>query len=464
MADNANADKFLGISQALHNLIQFHLMQVHKTQLTPTTVKLDIAADQELLEEVRTATLRRLARSVKLQGFRPGKAPLNLVEKNLDQAAYQQEFLDTALNRMYGEALTSQNIRPVAQPTVNLKKFVPFTTLEFEAEVEAIGEVKLPDYTKIKLEKKPVSVTAKDVDAVIDNLQVRLAEKKEVKRAAKDGDEVVIDFAGRDAKTDEPINGGDGKDYPLILGSNTFIPGFETNLIGMKPGEEKEFTITFPKDYGVSALQNKKVTFKVTVKKISEVVKPKVDDEFAAQAGPFKTADELKADIKKQITFEREQQNDRDYESDLLSKITEKAEVAVPKALIDEEVVRLEREERQNVAYRGQTWQEHLDDEGVNEEEHREKNRPGAEMRVKAGLVLAEIAEKENIQVTPEELQIRIQLLKGQYQDPTMQAELDKPENQRDIASRIMSEKTIEKLVGYAETKPAKKPASKKEK
>lgn len=439
-------------------------MQVQKSQVTPTTVKLTIEADQPLLEEVRSEVLRRLSRNVRLPGFRQGKAPLNLVEKHIDQTTYQQEFLDAALNRMYGEALMQQNIRPVAQPQINLKKFVPFNTLEFEAEVEAIGEVKLPDYTKIKLEKKPVSVTAKDVDAVVDNLQTRLAEKKEVDRAAKDGDEVTIDFAGRDAKTSDPINGADGKDYPLVLGSDTFIPGFEDNLLGMKAGEEKEFDITFPKDYGVSALQNKKVTFKVTVKKVSEVVKPAVDDDFASKAGPFKTVAELKDDVKKQITFEREQQNDRDYESDLLSKITEKAEVAVPASLVDEEITRLEREERQNVAYRGQTWQEHLDEEGVTEDEHRERNRPGAEMRVKAGLVLAEIANEEKVEVTPEELQMRIQLLKGQYQDPTMQAELDKPENQRDIASRMMSEKTIEKLVGYANTKPAAKSSAKKEK
>lgn len=436
-------------------------MQVHKTQLTPTTVKLKIEADQLLLEEVRSQVLSRLAKNVKLQGFRAGKAPMQLVEKSLDQSTYQSEFIDTALNRMYSEALADQKIRPVAQPTVNITKFVPFTTLEFEAEVESIGAVKLPDYSKIRLAKKPVKVENKDVEAVIENLRTRMAEKKETDRASKDGDEVWIDFEGRDAKSKEPIQGADGKDYPLLLGSNTFIPGFEPNLVGLKVGEEKEFTLTFPEDYGVKALQGRKVTFKATVTKVKEVVKPKVDDDFAAKVGPFKSADELKADVKKQVTLEREQQNDRDYESELLGKITEQADVAVPKALVDEEISRLEREERQNVAYRGQTWQEHLAEEGVTEEEHGEKNRPGAEMRVKAGLVLAEIAEKEQIDVSREELQSRIAQLKQQYTDAAMQSELDKPENQREIASRIMSEKTIEKLVGFASTKTAVKKSDK---
>lgn len=441
-------------------------MQITKSQTSPTTTKLAIVADQELLEQVRTQVLQRLARSVRLQGFRQGKAPLGLVEKSVDQNQYQQEFLDSALNRMYGDALAQENIRPVAQPKVEIKKFVPFTTLEFEAEVESIGKVTLPDYKKIKLARKPVVVTEKDVDAVLDNLRIRMAERNDVDRASKDGDEVWIDFEGRDAKTDEPIKGGDGKDYPLVLGSNTFIPGFEPNLVGMKAGEDKEFTLTFPKDYGVKALQGRKVTFMATVKKVQEVVEPKIDDDFAAKVGPFTSAKELKADIRKQVEAERQQQMDREYESDLLTKIAETSDVAVPKSLVDEELERLEREERQNVAYRGQTWQEHLDEEGVTEEDHREKNRPGAEMRVRAGLVLAEIAEREHIDVTRDELDMRLQLLMGQYQDPAMQAELDKPENRREIASRLMSEKTIEVLTNYAtggtqdntdDKKPAKK-------
>lgn len=447
-------------------------MQVHKTQLTDTSIRLTLEADQLLLEETRTAVLRRLARGVKIQGFRNGKAPLQLIEKNLDQSAYQSEFLDTVLNRMYSEALVAEKIRPVSQPKVEIKKFVPFTTLEFDAEVEVVGKVKLADYKKITLVKSAVALTEQDVDAVIENLRTRMAEKQEVDRAAKDGDEVWIDFEGRDAETDEPIKGGDGKNYPLVLGSNTFIPGFEENLGGVKAGDAKEFTLTFPEDYGVKTLQGRKVTFATTTQTVKEVVKPEVDDEFATKVGPFKTVAELKENIEQQITAERQQEIDREYESELLSKITEQSEVSVPDALVDEELNRLEQEERQNVLYRGQTWQEHLEAEGVTEDEHKENNRPGAEMRVKAGLVLAEIAEAENVQITPEEVSMRLQLLKGQYTDPAMQAELDKPENKRDIASRMLSEKTIALLVGYAgassapgagSAKPAAKSAAKKD-
>jgi trigger factor len=199
----------------------------------------------------------------------------------------------------------------------------------------------------------------------------------------------------------------------------------------------------------VAALQSKEVTFKVDVKKVAELAEPKVDDGFAAKTGPFKNLAELKTDIKKQLSLERQQQADREFENQLVQAITAKSTVEAPKSLVDEQILRAEEEEKRNLTYRGQTWQEHLKEEGVTEEQHRERNRAQTEERVKAGLVLNEIAELEKIEVTPEELEIRLQILKGQYQDGAMQAELDKPENRQEIASRIMTEKTLAKLVEY---------------
>jgi trigger factor len=429
-------------------------MQAKKSYSNPTTVKLVIVADQAELAVIKLSVLTRLSKSsVKLQGFRKGKAPLSLVEKQIDPSLLQSDFLETAINQLYGDALDSENVRPVAQPEVSVKKFVPFTTLEFEAEVEAIGDMKLPDYTKIKLAKKSVNVTVEEAQGVLDDLKIRAAEKEDVTRAAKDGDQVIIDFKGTDAKTKEAIAGADGEAYPLIIGSNTFIPGFEPHLIGMKADDAKSFDITFPKDYNVKTLQNRPVTFAVTVKKVQQVVEPKLDDAFAAKVGPFKTFTELKDDIKRQLIAEKEQQASADYQNELLQKIAEKAEVAVPKSLVDEEIERQEKQERQNLIFRGQTWEEHLKEEGNTDESHREKNRPAAELNVKAGLVLSEIATKEKISVTPEEFDLRIQLLKGQYTDVAMRAELDKPENRRDIMSRILTEKTIAKLTTYATAK-----------
>ena len=263
-------------------------MHISKVQKSPNLVELTITANEADLSPVKQNTLKKLAPQVKLSGFREGKVPLNLVEKNLDPSAFQSEFLDAAVNALYNEALNRENLRPVANPEMKMNKFVPFTTLEFTLTVPVIGEIKLGDYKKVKMAKTAATVDAKQVDEVVASLRTRMAERKAVVRAAKNGDEVTIDFKGTDSKG-EAVNGAEGKDYPLTLGSNAFIPGFEDNVVGLKPSEAKTFTITFPKDYSVKALQSKKVTFAITVNSVNELVEPKLDDDFAAKAGPFKT-------------------------------------------------------------------------------------------------------------------------------------------------------------------------------
>lgn len=426
-------------------------MQVKKTEESPTKVKITVVAEAKDLSPLKDHVLSHFQDRVKVPGFRAGKVPTAVLEKHVSPQALQAEFIEEAANQLYQSALNELKLRPVSQPEVSLKKFVPYTLLEFEATTEVVGEIKLPDYTKIKKTKTEEKVTDKDVQEVIKSLQTRLSDKKDVSRASKDGDQVWIDFAGVDAKTKKSIKGADGKDYPLVLGSNTFIPGFEPNLVGLKAGEEKTFTITFPKDYGVSALASKKVTFTVTVIKVQEVVEPKVDDAFAAKAGPFKTVADLKSDIKDQLGAEKQHKADRDFESDLIRTISSKSKVAIPDVLINDQVERLLHELRQNLTYRGQTMQEFLEAEGKTEEEYRkEVLKPQAEERVKASLILAEVAEKEKLSVTPEELEARLKSLKEQYSDPQMQAELQKPEGQRDIAARILTQKTVDKLVAYA--------------
>jgi trigger factor len=424
-------------------------MHVEKEQKTSTQSHLTITATAEDLEPIKRHVLTHFRKSVRVPGFRAGRAPLSLIEKNVDHRALSDEFLEHAVNDIYRKAVEQEKLRPIAAPRVELKKFVPYTNLEFQAEVETIGEIKLANYKTIKLPKKPVTVTTKEVNDILANLQKRMAERLEVNREAKLKDEVIIDFDGT-GEDGKPINGASVKDYPLVLGSKSFIPGFEEKIVGIKKDQEKEFDITFPEDYGVVALQGKKVNFKVSVKKIQELIEPKLDDEFAKSAGPFKTLAELKADIKTQLKAEKQKEADQKYENELIQKIVEKSSIDIPEVLVDEQVERLEEEEKRNIVYRGQTWQEHLDAEGVTEAEHKERQKPDAQLRVKAGLILSEIADKEQITVEPDELEIRIQMLKGQYNDPAMQAQLDNPENKQDIAARLLTEKTVLKLVEYA--------------
>jgi trigger factor len=425
-------------------------MQLNKTKLSDTQVQLVISADASDLKPFKEAALRKLSKNIKLAGFRQGKAPLSLVEKNVDQQALQAEFLDKAMTDLYAEAATKKKINPVTRPEVTVKKFVPFTTLEFEVKTHIIGNIKLANYKLIKLAKPEASVTAADVNEVIESLKTRIAEKKEVKRAAKQNDQTWIDFKGIDEKG-QPVNGADGKDYPLLLGSNTFIPGFEDNIVGMKQKDKKTFTLTFPKDYGVKALADKKVTFSVSLNKIEEVVKPKLDDDFAAKVGPFKSVKELKEDIEKQLMHERQHEVTRKYHDDLIKKIVDKSSVAIPEPLVRQQVTYLLDDLNKNLTYRGQSYEDYLKSENMSEDDHKNKVlSPQAELQVKTGLILNKIAEAESLEVSPEELEIRIQMLKGQYKDAAMQSELDKPENRQDIASRILTEKVLHKLEQYA--------------
>lgn len=425
-------------------------MQVKVTQPTDTEAVITIVADDKELLSLKEHVLGHFQDKVKLAGFRSGKAPLALVEKNVDPQTLQTEFLQDAVNQLYSQALSTQKLKVIAQPEISIKKFVPFTTLDFEAKVPVLSSIKLADYQKIKKTKPQVKLMAADVDDVIVSLQQRQADKKDVDRAATNGDEVWIDFKGTDTKG-QPIQGAEGENYPLQLGSNNFIPGFETNLIGLKPGTEKIFTLTFPKDYNPPALAGKKVTFKVTVTKVQEVALPSADDTFAAKAGPFQSLAELKADIKNQLQLEKQTQVDRQYESELIQEVSEKSTLTVPKMLVDDQVERTDRQVRRDLTSRGQTLSEYLTTEEQTEEQYKESLRPQAEQRVKASLVLAEIAEAEKIEVTNQEIQTQIQQLKSQYKDQAMQDELNKPENQREIANRILTEKTIHKLVGYAQ-------------
>lgn len=421
-------------------------MKLHTERKEDTKAVLEITAQAEELSKVKNKVLHALAPRVKVAGFREGKVPIEVVEKNLDDALLQSEFLNEAINTLYIAALKEERIRPVGQPEVSVKKFVPFTELEFSMEIPVVGAIKLPNYKKISVKKAEVKIGAKEVNEVLENLKIRAAEKTEVTRTAKLKDEAWIDFKGVD-KDGKPVAGADGTDYPLVLGSATFIPGFEDNVVGMNIGDEKSFDVTFPKDYGAKALQNAKVTFTVTLKKINEVSEPKLDDAFAGKIGPFETLQQLKDDIKKQLQAEADQRATRDWESALVNELADKTAVAIPDTLIEEQQEMVLQEVRQNVAQKGMTFEEFLANSGISEEDYRKKEvKPEALRRVKAGLMLSEIADVENIDVEPELLEARIQALKGQYRDAGMQAELDKPENRREINARLRTEKVIEFL------------------
>lgn len=423
-------------------------MKTDVKKLSPTRVKVTIKLGSEELEAAEQVALTKLAKDVKAPGFRKGKVPASVVKKNVSAELLAQQTLDDALSKAVADAFIAENLQVIQRPEVDVKKFVPGQELEFVAEAEILPEIKLGDYKKLTAKATPVKVTKEEIDNVISRIASGMSEKKEVKRAAKNGDEAVIDFVGK--KGDVPFDGGTGNDYPLTLGSNSFIPGFEEGIVGKKAGETFDLKLDFPKDYHVKDLAGEKVTFTTTLKTVNELIEPKLDAEFAAKAGPFKTMKELTDDIKRELTAQREKEAVEKQKDALVSELIEKSDVPVPEVLVDDQVRSIEQDMTQNLMYQGITMDQYIENQKFKDKDDwmKKEARPAAEKRVQAGLVLAELSKVEKIEASSEELAEHLNQYRSQYQNnPEMVKRFEEPEVQRDVANRLITEKTVDRLV-----------------
>ncbi|HEX4662155.1 MAG TPA: trigger factor [Candidatus Saccharimonadales bacterium] len=416
-------------------------------KLSPTKVKLSITLDDTDLADIRPVTLAKLAKTLKVSGFRPGKVPVNVAEKHVDPTALESQLVEDAINRHVINLLNNEHFQALDRPQVDVVTFEPKQKLEFTAEVEILPTITLGDYKKLKATKVKPTVVEKDITDVIDRMRAGFAEKEDVDRAAKKGDEVWIDFDGTD-EAGKAVPGASGKDYPLALGSDTFIPGFEAGLIGKKTDDEFDLPLTFPKDYHAKTLAGAKVNFKVKINHVKAVNLPKVDDDFAVKCGPFKTLVELKADIKRELMVQKESAELDKLKDSLIEQLVKISDVPAPESLIEDQMSHIERDTIQNLLYRGQTIEQYLDSQKMTRDEWRTQElRPAAERRVKVGLILAELSKAEKIDVTNQELETRQQATLEQYSDPNLRAQFDTADARRDLANRVMTEKTVDRLV-----------------
>lgn len=418
----------------------------HTIKRSNTTVTATIVVDETEFTAAKDAAVKQLAKSVKVQGFRKGKVPAKVAEKNIDPATLASEATEYAINRALNDVIALEDLRVLDQPKVDVKKLVPFTTLEFTAVIDVLPEIKLGNYKKLTAKKQPVKVEKSEIDEVIERMRGGFAEREAVEREAKDGDEVIMSFNGRDEQGAE-IEGAKGDDYPLTLGSNSFIPGFEEQIVGHKAGEMFDIDVTFPSDYHAEHLKGTKVRFAIDLKKVNEVKLPPVDDAFAKKSGPFNTAKELLDDIKRELTAQKDRQVMDQLKDDLLGELVEKSKVPAPELLVDDQVGAIERDLMQNLMYRGQSLDNYIESRGYKDRDEliAKDLRPMAERRVQSGLVLAELSKIEHIDISKEELEA--ELTKRKTEAPAMAEQLDSPEARRDLANRVITEKTIERLV-----------------
>lgn len=422
-------------------------MKITRKNLSDTKVKLTITLGKEELEPAREVALSKLAKDMKVEGFRKGKVPVSVAAKNVSPEALDQQTLDDALSKAVAEAFTEQDIRALERPQVDITKYVPGESAEFTAEAEMLPEVKLGDYKKLKLEKADVKIAASEVNEIIERMRANFAERKEVKRAAKNGDETVIDFIGK--KDGVAFDGGTAKGYSLELGSNSFIPGFEEAIVGKKPGEEFDVPLSFPDDYHVDTLKGAEVVFTVTLNTVKEIALPEVDDVFAAKCGPFTSVDDLKKDIKRELTDRKTRESEDKLRDNLVDQLIAVSTIPIPEVLIADQSRSIEQDFQQNLAGQGMTLDMYLESKGIDKDKWLETEvKDSAKKRVQAGLVLAELSKVEKIEANDKELAARIDEYRQQYASrPEIVKQLESPEAQREIANQMITEKTVDKLV-----------------
>lgn len=410
-------------------------------------VTLEIVVEKTQLEKITKMVAEELSKSIKTPGFRPGKAPLIVVEREVGKDQFWAEVVDKAIPEAYFEAIVAEGISVIAQPMVKLKEMIPSDHITFEATVATMPEIKDFKYEGFKIKAQQAKVTSNDIESALLDLANRMTEDKDVKRAAKSGDKVEIDFEG--TMKGIPFDGGKSQNHPLILGSGNMIPGFEEAIIGKQPGEEFDFDITFPADYHAKNLAGQKVNFKVKLNLVSERITPKIDDEAAKKFG-LESLEKLKEELKKQLLFEKELEAKRSTEEKVLEAIIEKNKIEAPSVLVAEEVHRMVHEAEHNLSHSGLTLDKFLEMSKKTLPELEEEMKPEAEKRIKIGVVLGEVSKLEKIDATEKEVEAEVERIIATSPEGTskddVRAAYKTAERERELKNSLVIRKTINVL------------------
>ena len=421
-------------------------MKTKLKKLSDSRVEITVMLDAKDLKDASEKALEKLAKEIRVEGFRKGKVPVEVARKFVPENDLNAETADIAVRNTIIKAFQDNEKSPLVLPNANITKYVPGDLLEYVATADIIPEVKLGDYKKLGVKMEVAKVTEKDIENVLNNIATSFAEKKAIKRAAKLEDEVVIDFTGK--KDGKAFDGGSAKDYKLTLGSGSFIPGFEDGIVGHEPGDKFELKLTFPKDYGVKDLAGAKTVFEVLLKQINEITKPKIDDELAKKCGPFKTVAELKADIKKNLASQTEHREEEKFKDDLIKALIEKSKVPAPEILVDDQMRIIRDDITRNATSQGLSLDDYLKRAGETKESWEKEARKIAEQRVKASLALQTLAVEQKITVSDDLVAAKIAELKDVYKkSPEALKSLKDPNVKMDIKNRMIIEATLDFLV-----------------
>ena len=416
-----------------------------ENQQVTLTIEVEAAEVSKAVERAA----KRLANRVNIPGFRKGKAPRKIVERHVGMDALMQEAFDLVAPKAFDEALTEQKIEPVTRPNIDIVTLEDGKDLVFKATVTPRPEVKLGEYKGLKVEKAAVEIKDEDVEKQLKNFQDRQGKMVDAPEGAAvaDGDFTTLDFEG--FVDGEAFEGGKGTDYPLQIGSGSFIPGFEEQLIGAKIGEEKEVNVKFPEEYHAKELAGKDATFKCTVRSIKQKELPAIDDELAKKVSTFETLDELKADIRKNLQENAERKAENDQKSAAIEQATNNTTVDIPAVMIDNRVTSMIQEMAMRLEQQGMKLEQYLQYAGTDIAKIREDYRETAEKNVKTDLMLEEVAKAEEIKVEAKDLDAEVAAMAAAYGATPQQVQKIIKEQGRigDLAASVLRKKTAQFII-----------------
>jgi trigger factor len=421
-------------------------MKTKLKKLDGSRVELTATLDADDLKKAGDLAVEELAKEIRVEGFRKGKVPMEVAKRFIPENDLDAKTMDLSVRMTVVSAFEQEKQMPLLRPEISITKFVPGEMLEYVATVEVVPEVTLGDWKNLGVKRETAKIEEKDIKGVLDNIAKSFSEKKAIKRAAKLGDEVIIDFVGK--KDGVAFPGGSADNYPLLLGSGNFIPGFEDGIVGHEPGDKFDLELTFPKDYGVEDLAGVKTVFSVLLKQVNEVTMPKIDDELAKKVGPFKDLKALKEDIKKNLALQTEERLDGKFKDDLIKALVKKSKIGVvPDILINDQMHGIRDNLERNAKTQGLSTEEYLKRGGETMESWEKQAKKVAEENVKASLCLQNLALAEKVTVDDKLVEAKIAELRDVYRkSPDALKNLKDPAVKQDIKNRLIIEATVEKL------------------
>ena len=424
-------------------------MSVKLKKLENSKVTMEFKVSKEDFNKALDEAFAKNAKHFKIPGFRNGKVPRNVIEKTYGEGVLYDEAFNIAAEKEYEKAIEENDLFVVSRPEVDIKEIGKDKDLEFTITVYVKPEIEVKDYKGIEIEKVSKEVTDEDLNKELEMIQDKNARIITVEDSeVQNKDIAVIDFEGfLDGKA---FDGGKAEKYELEIGSGSFIPGFEEQIIGMKVGEEKDITTTFPEEYHSAELAGKETIFKIKLHEIKRKELPALDDEFAKDISEFDTFEEYKKSVKERLETSKKSMAKAERENKVIEKLAEKVDVEIPESMIEMEIDSMIKNFEGNLSYQGITLDQYMQMLNIDMEALKAQFRDNAVKQVKIRLAMESVAKQENIEATAEEIDKKIDELSAQYGDGSSDS-LKANENARQyMKGRIEEEKLLEILVANA--------------